>query len=279
MPYSNIMVHLDAGRRAMHRLELAAGLARDHGARLIGLYAGFMPDPAWFYLMEGAEIVLEADRRRRQEIREVVRRQFEACMHAFGLERAQWRVVEGVLPSAVVRETREADLIVAGQYDSEDPGSYVAPQFVESLVLESGRPVLVVPYAGTFETVGRRAVLAWNGSGQSARALHDAVPLLAGGAVTVISVEEELRPPHVDTSPVEQALTALGDHGIQARAESALCDDDMAVAEFLLSRTADCGADMIVMGAYGRGRLREMVLGGVTRTMLAAMTVPVLMSH
>lgn len=279
MQYASIMVHLDASPRAMHRLHLAATLARKHNATLIALYASFLPDPAWFYLMEGANAVLEADRRRRDETREAVRRQFHARMESMGMEQAQWRQVEGILYSTVVKETREADLIVTGQYDAKDVDSYVAAQFIEALVLDSGRPVLVIPYAGTFSSIGERALLAWNGSAQAARALHDAMPLLQGGEVTVLAASEEQTARHPDASPVEQALSALAHHGIEARPQSVACSDDVAVGEYLLSRAADCQADLIVMGAYGHSRVREMVLGGVTRSLLDSMTVPVLMSH
>lgn len=276
MDYASIMVHMDTSPRALDRLEIAARLAVARHARLIGLFAGFMPDPAWFYMMEGAAAYIEEDRRRRSAAREEVRRHFEAATQDIGVE-TEWRAVEGDPLMMALREVREADLVVAGQYDPADPDSFVAAQFLETIILDSGRPVLVIPFAGQFAAPGARAMVAWNGGREATRALHDAMPLIAGGQAKVLCAQSAGARP--DAGLPGHAVAALASHGVHADIEYCQEGSDIAIGETLLARAADFGADLVVMGAYGRGRLRELVLGGVTQTLLDTMTVPVLMSH
>ncbi|MGA3951978.1 universal stress protein [Ralstonia nicotianae] len=279
MTYASVMVHLDRSERAMHRLELAVRYAQAHHARLIAVYASFAPSPSWFYMMEGAARYLEEDRYRRDGVRDVVHGRFRDATKALSLE-TEWRSVEGDPVALVLREAREADLLIVGQRDPDDPESFVAADFVETLILEAGRPVLVVPYAGRFTTVAQRVLVAWNGGRESARALHDAMPLMQGGAVQVLQMIDD-RPRHwAEETTIGQVARALRAHGIDSTVEEAICvDSDVAIGEMLLSRAADFNADLIVTGAYGHSRLRELVLGGVTRTLLNTMTAPVLMSH
>ncbi|MGO4331803.1 universal stress protein [Cupriavidus sp. 2TAF22] len=276
MDYASIMVHLDTSPRALDRLEIAARLAVARHARLIGLFAGFMPDAAWFYLMQGAATYIDEDRQRRSDAREAVRRRFEAATQDLGVE-IEWRAVEGDPLMMALREVREADLVVAGQYDPAAPDSFVATQFLESIILDGGRPVLVIPFAGRFAVPGARAMVAWDGGREAARALHDAMPLIAGGQAKVLCAQGARARP--DASPPSHAVAALASHGVHADIEHCQEGSDIAIGETLLSRGADFGADLVVMGAYGRGRLRELVLGGVTAALLDTMTVPVLMSH
>ncbi|KMW48616.1 universal stress protein [Ralstonia insidiosa] len=279
MTYASVMVHLDASERAMHRLSLAACYAQAHHATLIAVYASFAPSPNWFYRMEGAAHYLEEDRNRRNRVRDVVHARFREAVQSVPIE-TEWRAVDGDSLAEVLRQAREADLLVVGQEDASDAESFVAPDFVETLILESGRPVLVVPYAGRFTSVAQRVLVAWSGGRESARALHDAMPLMSGNTVQVLQMTGD-RPPHwAEDTTVGQVARALVAHGIEPTVEEARCvDSDVAIGEMLLSRAADFGADLIVMGGYGHSRLRELVLGGVTRTLLKTMTVPVLLSH
>jgi len=273
-----ILVLLDNSVRAAERLALATRLASQWQCRLIGLYATYNADPTWFYLGEGAGRYVVEDRARRDGMREHVRKGFLGAVKDLPVE-AEWRAVEGEPTAATLREVREADLIIAGQTDAADYDAFVAPQYLESILLESGRPVLVVPHVGSYETVGRRVLMAWNGSRQAARALHDAAPLLAGGQARLLCAASPARELHADATPVAHASRVLERHGVTVGVEHGPGGSDLAVGEMLLSRAADFDADMIVAGAYGRGRLRELILGGVTRTLLDAMTMPVLFSH
>jgi nucleotide-binding universal stress UspA family protein len=136
-----------------------------------------------------------------------------------------------------------------------------------------------VPYYGRFEQCGRRALIGWNGTREAAKAAFDAVGILKHSDLVYVS-QIELEESEEETGPYPGAelAKALARHGIKTTAER-LARSEVDAGEALLSHASDVGADLIVMGAYGHSRLREFILGGATRTMLQAMTVPILMSH
>ncbi len=145
----------------------------------------------------------------------------------------------------------------------------------------SGRPVLLIPYAGEFAEFDSHVLIAWNGSRESARALHDAMFFIEkADAVTVIEVDPptSAREWRSRSSRRSHVVAALKRRGVEAAAAPTV-SGGTPVADVILSLAADLGADLVVMGAYGHSRLRELVLGGVSRSMFQEMTVPVLMSH
>jgi nucleotide-binding universal stress UspA family protein len=277
MAYASILVQLDSNRQAMQRLQIAARLATASQCPLIGLLAGRVPDPSWFYRMNNAQRCLAEDQERRRLQRENMRCAFQAATRELAVA-CDWRTVERDPVTLALREAREAGLIVSGQYDADNAEGPVARQLLEALLLESGRPALVVPCAGNFATVGTRVLVAWNGSREAARALHEALPLMAGARARVLSAHAA-REPRADATPVSHAVHVLERQGVAVEVEHGPGGGDLAIGEQILSRASDFGADLIVMGAYGHGRLRELVLGGVTRVVLESMTVPVLFSH
>jgi nucleotide-binding universal stress UspA family protein len=140
--------------------------------------------------------------------------------------------------------------------------------------------VLIVPFAGHFERVGRRPLVAWKPAREAALAVTEAIPVLQrSDSVDVVSFERE-RPVDETASEIERrAMTSyLGRHGVKASVRKDVGPDRDA-GRLILLRAADNGADSIVMGAYGHSRLRERVLGGATEKVLQSMKVPVLMSH
>lgn len=146
--------------------------------------------------------------------------------------------------------------------------------------MTSGRPVLFIPYTGVFPTLGANIMVAWNGSRESARAVHDAMPLLQRAEkVTVVRLNESKDEQGANRIPGADIALLLARHDVKA--EVAAIDDinDVPMGDMLLTGAADLGADLIVMGAYGHSRWQELVMGGATRTMLASMPIPVLMSH
>jgi nucleotide-binding universal stress UspA family protein len=175
----------------------------------------------------------------------------------------------------VIEQARYVDLTLIGQAGPEPLSLHsVSP---EEVVLFSGRPTLIVPAVGRFEHLGRRTLVAWNASREAARAVGDAIPLLVNAeAVTVLSIN-----PARGIDGKQQAIDLahhLARHGIEAEATATVAEDT-AVGEVLLARAADLGADLIVMGAYGHSRSRQLLLGGATRHVLQHTTVPVLMAH
>lgn len=184
----------------------------------------------------------------------------EAAAAADGL--AEWRRIHGRKDLPLY--ARYADLTVMGQGDA-----------VTDMVMSVGRPILVVPHHGSFLGVGRHPLVAWNASREATRAVFDALPILRrAGLVTLMTLDAE----DDDRVPGADISLALARHGVRVEVvHSTVGGIDPGNA--LLSRAADCGADLLVMGAYGHSPLREKVLGGATRHILDHMTVPVLLSH
>jgi nucleotide-binding universal stress UspA family protein len=142
--------------------------------------------------------------------------------------------------------------------------------------MSAGRPVLMVPYAGRFPDTGKRVLIAWNAGREAARAVTDAMPLLSKAqSVEVVAFGEG--GDHGEVPGADLALF-LARHGVKATAARQHAPG-VDIGNQILSRAADVNADLIVMGAYGHSRLRELALGGATRSVLDAMTVPVLMAH
>ena len=168
------------------------------------------------------------------------------------------------------------DLAVVGQLNPDlDRARAETGSLPADLALTLGRPVLVVPYIGSYPSPGNTVMVAWNGTREAARAVHDALPLLkAARSVTIFCIDPDPQQSDSAAALVKHLLHA----GIAARTKHTL-SGDMAVGDVMLSALADAGADLLVMGAYGHSRLRETVFGGVTATLLTSMTVPVLLSN
>ena len=143
--------------------------------------------------------------------------------------------------------------------------------------MTSGRPILVIPYIGRFATVGSRILVGWNNSREATRAVNDAMPLLAK-AISVTVLEASARNSATDDATGADITRHLTRHGINAEITRTVTSS-ISTPDLLLNHAADMSADLLVVGGYGHSRLRELVLGGVTRELLRHMTLPVLMSH
>ncbi|MBY0299602.1 MAG: universal stress protein [Methylobacterium sp.] len=167
---------------------------------------------------------------------------------------------------------RLSDLAVIEQPDPAAPKP--ADAYLETLLFRTGRPVLVVPYIQATALRLANAVVAWDGSATAARALGDALPLLQRAErVEVVTVADE--PPPEEAR--RRMVGHLARHGIDATVR--VCPAGLPPGEALLSYAAECGAGLLVMGAYGHSRLREAILGGASRTILRSMTFPTLLSR
>lgn len=273
MAYKDILVHV-GGTAYAERARVAAQLAEAHGAHVVGLHVTQPPDvPPYVEAQLTAEVLL-AQERFAAEDREKSKAAFDAAMKGATVS-AEWRAVEGDAVDVLQLHGRHADLVVLGQTDPDAPAT-VNLNFAGRVVLSLGRPVLTVPYVGKFETLGERVLVAWDGSRTAARALGDALPLLQmAKAVSVLSLDPDES--HAAMAGVDIA-GHLARHGVNVEAQH-MRSGEIGAGAALLSRAADFGADMLVMGAYGHARWRELVLGGVTEHMLDHMTVPVFMSH
>lgn len=280
MALKDILVNLDATAASAARLDLACALARKHEARLTGLFVVDISVAA----MAGAEgggaalaELIEIMRRDGLAAAKVAEDAFREKTRKEGVA-AEWRMVEGVAPQQVALQGRYADLIVVGQ-DSPEDGAPAAGPLLEAALFTSGRPVLVVPFAGRFETLGQRVLIGWNAKREAARAVHDALPLMKGAhSVSVLVVNPQPGTDLHGEEPGADIAQHLARHGVKVTVERVVAPD-LGADDALLNRAAESGADLIVIGGYGHSRLRELVLGGVTRGLLRHMTVPVLMSH
>lgn len=278
-PLKNILLHLDASPRSTTRLKVARQLAQRHEAAVTGLYAvtsNFVEMP--FAAAESSEagaIVLKLDAERRER----ALAQFKAAMQTEGSP-VSWSEL-GTEPViwGFTQQALYADLLVLGQHETGSPTARDVPaDFIESVLIGSGKPALVVPYAGEVATLGQNVLVAWRATRESARALAAALPLLqTAQQVHVATWSDEQGAPQAanERRQIEQYLAS---HGVKATlhwyGEGAGNPGDR-----LLSLAADMGSDLLVMGCYGHSRARELVMGGASRTVLRSMTLPVLMAH
>jgi len=282
MALKDILVQLDTTPRCAARLNLAAALAVRHGAHLAGLLVADIPSANYFY---GAAMPLvpanpeEIIHRLRDEANAAaapVQQMFNDCLRRNGIE-GEWRMVEGNPPVTTALHGRYADLVVVGQPNPYEPND--GDPVTVSAVMTAGRPVLAVPFAGDFPVIGEHVLIAWNASREAARAVNDALPLIANAKkVTVLAINPRSGIGGHGDVPAADISLHLARHGLKAEAAHTVAKD-ISDGATLLSYAADIGADLIVAGAYGHSRARELVFGGVTRTLIAEMTVPVLFSH
>lgn len=280
MSVKTILVHLDAAPRCTTRVALAAQLAHAFESHLIGLAPTGMADVVLSMntaVPDGLEIMQLSAR--------YLRGRAEATIATFRTQLKELApishealVTEAEPGDAMIHQGRCSDLVILGQ---SDPGRFIEGvtwDFPQRVLMHVGRPALIVPFAGEFATIGRRVLLAWNGGREAAVAVRDALPFLqVAERVDLLAVG-----PLEDTAGngrngLDEAMRWLARHGVDAKCHAEATSAE--AGEKILSRAADFGADLIVMGAYGHSRMRQWALGGATKTLLAHMTVPVLMAR
>jgi nucleotide-binding universal stress UspA family protein len=272
MDLKDLLVHLDSGARAAERLGLAVALARRHGARLTGMFAEST--------VLGGSLVGRRERGNVARAAAEVRSRFEAACAGAGVVARFWGLEgseDGEVVDAAVVCCRRVDLAIFGQQHGDD--APVPDGLVERAIAGAGRPALVVPSIGSFPDVGRRVLVAWSGSREAARALHDALPILERAErVTVLSLQRPSESAGPSGLPPLDVTDHLRAHGVQAEYDHWVVGD-LAAVDAVLNRASDDGADLAVLGAYGL--LGHGLLGGeraTTRAILDTMTTPVLLS-
>ena len=281
MSYKDLLVVLDSDAPARWRIEIAAALAERFAAHLVALYPLPVPEaPRHFGYYDPALLnpFFEEWRARAREAADKTRALFDRITGLRGVS-AEWREIPEGADADPAIHARYADLTILGQLDPDGGESDTLQPHPEQVAIASGRPILVVPYAGNFPNVGQRVVIGWNASREAARAVSDAMPvLMAAEIVTVLTIDPREGPRAHGELPGADISLHLARHGVKAEIERTV-SADLPIGEVLLSRVADLGADLLVMGAYGHSRVRELLLGGATRSLLRSMTLPVLMSH
>jgi nucleotide-binding universal stress UspA family protein len=292
-----ILALVNDGARSDVVLALAARLARRHGASVEALHAVQSAIGGAYLSPDAAALAIEMVQRADEERATAAAERVAAATARSGLP-ITLRGVDGEPAAAAAEHAQCSDLVVLSQRplegsDGTDPG------FTGRLLVRAGAPLLFVPAVDTAPPLadgappcGRHVIVAWAPRRESARALRDALPLLAAAErVDVVRLARADEDPDLD-DPLDRVCAHLRRHGVAAKAHrlvgaspqpgGGLLPDwnpDVPVAEALLSHAADVGADLLVMGGYGHARAWELVLGGVTRSILRSMTLPVLMSH
>ncbi len=278
MSFKTILIACDAGKAATSRITLAAELATRSGGHLVGLYV--VPPLQDFLVVANTSFDMEYFRR---ECLAKINADGAAAAATFyelttgNRSTSEWRVVD-FAHDAVVALARTADLVVVGQTNSEAPMVNVAADLPALLALNSGKAVLVVPWRGVSAATAKTVLLCWKEGREAARAATAALPFLQAAERVIMLTIEDTSDSGAPALSGAQAVAWLARHGVKAtlRHQNG-CDSN--AGPLILAAARQVGADLIVMGAYGHSRLRELMLGGASRSVLAEMSVPVLLAH
>ena len=271
----SVLLHLDATPSSAARLDFARSFALRHEAALSVMFvASPLQRPLQLALSESpAALQQPMD----WAAMECTKSMFDNALANGGLP-MRWLESNGAdTVEAFCRQALYADLLVLGQHDpcAALPGS-VPKGFVESVLIDTDRPAIILPFAGRFETASRDVLIGWNATPQGARAITAALPWLRSARrVHVLEVTDEPVQHHTGELDIEQYLRFQGIVPALHRHRTSPTD----AGEFLLSFAREVGADLLVMGCYGHSRAREFMLGGASRSVLKSMTLPVLMAH
>lgn len=278
MGYRDILVHVDSTKPGSVRLSLAIALAKRFDARLSGIHIVPTPNVPPVYRSSTVERVAEGYAEAARKAAAKSEALFRDRVTNLGLA-TDYQEAEGDIAEHLRQASRFVDLIIVGQDDTENPPGIEPFLLPERVVFGCAAPVLVVPIRFMAEAIGRSVLVGWDGSGQAARAIRDALPFLREArTVTVVAVDPD-RQGHLTGGAHAPGMVArLARQGINVVGEDILSGQRDA-AEVLLARAADLGADMMVMGAYGHMRLKEFILGGTTPGIVEQTAIPVIMSH
>lgn len=277
MAIKNILVHIDHSEACNHRVKAAIDMAKQNNAQLSALFV--VPDyfvPSYVEAQISTDVITQINDQaieRARETMSAVKKQITdtgLTVEAF--------IEDGNLIGILSEYSFYTDLLVLGQSQPDDTDN-LSESLADHLVIEGGAPCLVIPYIGASQTLGKRVLVAWNESRESARALKDALPILSqADKVTVLLIKQKSHNEEHTAIQKKVMLGYLADHDINA--DISICiDNHLDAGDTMIAEAIDNDNDLIVMGAYGHSRLREIVIGGATRHLLKQMTVPIFISH
>jgi len=278
MAYKTILLHLDGGSRDETALDIALRVAANEQAHLVVLCVihpfypamGAFGDAAAGVIADMQRDYLDEAEAAADKLREVSERRAEQA----GIP-LEWRQEEGMAGDIVPLQARYADLTITNQIDPDNVDAPRKRSLPVELVMQSGHPMLAVPYAGSFAAMGKRILIAWDDSREATRAVSNAMPFLQRADIASVLSINPRQADHIAGFDISNLMAR---HGVKTEAIRTV-PGDVSVGDLLLPEAADLSADMIVMGAYGHSRIREFILGGASQHILASMTVPVFMSH
>ena len=283
MAYKTILSHFNDEQRFPGMIKASVQLARANGAHLIGM--AVMPP---IIIIPGSEAdagaVIEDHRTQYQPQIDHMRAKFAAAIAEGGVK-GEWLELDcenenpfGDVGTVAVQQARMADLVIASTVNPAwSLSGYL--DVPETLIMNSGRPVLLLPNPPVPEFIGKRVLLAWNDSREAVRAAFDAMPILSGAEkVLIAQIGEANKREGARENSASGICAVLARHGVKSEV---LPPNSSAgnIGASLLELAKNNTADLMVMGCYGHSRLRELVLGGASRHVLQHVRVPVLMSH
>lgn len=272
-------VHLNASDHLANRVRLAANLALACDAHLVGLASTLYPAPPYMTCIgSDAQALLAEYRQRSIDRLDKVFETFDSVAAGVGLSSRERRLTDDDIGVALCSHGRYSDLLIVSQIDPREPAteSSVLPEFV---LLNSGRPVLVCPYGLGAAEVGRRCLVAWDGSLEAVRAINGALLVLRRANKVVLTVVNPRTDygGHGDDPGADMALY-LARKGVEVEVDCRYIASSR-VGDALLAQAEERDSDLIIAGAYGHSHLREIVLGGVTQTLLDQTVTATLMCH
>jgi nucleotide-binding universal stress UspA family protein len=279
MAFKTILVHVDDSAHAADRVRFAARMALECDAHLIGasttgISRQFFKHIAADEATPDLEKYAESLRRRAC----VSLDKFEELAAQLGLSSIERRVIEEEISSGLAMHARYCDLAIISQTDPHDTSRNINAKFPEIVVLESGGPVLILPFHYDYQFTGKRILIAWNASPAIRKAIHFSLPLLRRAELVEVGIfNAETHPEIFGESPGTDIATYLARHNITV--DIIQRSVKTAIGSALIGLAEELDSDLIIMGCYGHARLREIVLGGTTRTVFKSMSIPVFMTH
>lgn len=277
MSYRNILVHVDETPLSATRVAAAADLAVRFGATLTGAFLrsdnipGFVAGNAFSAIVTVEVFVQERDAKM-AVAREKARATFDAAIAGKDIS-ASWMEINGDEDADVLAAARRFDLTVFPHLAESSFGTYAIS--ASHIAMGAGGPILILPERGFPIPFGKRVLVAWKESRESARALRDAWPFLTTAEeVHFLSVARDAPTDFDDT-----LRRNLADHGVRAFHWHGDRNDDMQIGNVIQRHAGRVGAELVVMGLYGHSRMRELLLGGVSRDLVGALPLPLLVSH
>lgn len=277
MTFKTILVSMNDAEAAKRVLHPAIDIARRHGAHLIGLHVAedvaVSEYPAMAALPDLGPVFEEREKRA-EDVRAVFREATAGEDFA-----SEWRYDANRYSNAsdtVIEQCRTADLVIMAQERPEAQAA-AGEMILERTIRKSGGPVLVIPYAGSFEGLARKALIGWSATQEAARAAHDALPLFAPGGAAVIVTARSGDKQNPAAASAKELARVYDRHGVKAEVVERIAEG-VAIGDILQNEAFERGADLIVTGAFGHSRLYDFVIGATTTTLLERMATPVLFS-
>jgi len=281
MSIKTILAYLPSEELAEPVMAAAVTLAKAYEAHIVGLHLEASYYPAYGEVaIAMPPDVIEQMRKPLRERANKLEESFKARMADAGVS-SEWRSGTSeysMLPGRIVDEAASADLVLCPQVDPESV-DVTTLDLPERLIMEGGRPVLVVPPEKAVQAPPKRVLIAWNHSPQAARAVFDSLDLMKDAeAITILTLAGSAEARQEAEGHAENLAATLGRHGLDAKVE-AVETGQTSASDYLRARLDQDGADLLIMGCYGHSRFRELVFGGVSRDILGGVKIPTVMAH